>query len=173
MLVLPANAPPLPVTFLSHETAPAYWLIDIVWFVLADGEATGGAYSVMEQWMRRGSGPPVLHVHSIDGWFYVLDGEMEMTVGGTTANAKGGDSVYIPHGTPHRFRVTSEVCRALNGYAPAGFERVIVGSAKPADRRELPPPMYPPDAATVGKIFNNYRTSEAAEPRSIARRLGE
>lgn len=171
MLILPPGAP-APPTLLSRETAPAYWFIDIVWFVLADGEATGGAYSVMEQWMRKGSGPPVLHVHSIDEWFYILDGELEMTVGDRTVAAKGGDSVYIPRGTPHRFTVTSEVCRALNGYAPAGFERVITGLAKPAERRELPPPMDPPDAATAAKIFNNYWTSEADEPWSVRGRGG-
>jgi hypothetical protein len=52
--------------------------------------------------------------------------------------------LWIPRGTVHRFfKVTSPLCRALNGYTPAGFEQVIIGLAKPAERRELPPPMDP------------------------------
>ncbi len=154
----------------NRETAPAFWMIDILWVLLVDGNDTNGAYSVIEQWMRKGSGPPVLHAHSIDEWFYVLDGELEMTVGDKTLTAGAGRSVYIPRGTAHKFVVTSDVCRALNGYAPAGFERVITGLAKPALRRELPPPMDPPDEATVRKIFNNYWTAEVEDPWAVARK---
>lgn len=160
MLHLPPHAaqPPL---LRSRDDAPAYWFIDIVWYVLAHGDDTGGAYSVMEQWMRRGSGPPVVHTHSIDEWFYVIEGTMEMEVAGKTLTAGPGASVWIPRGTPHRFKVTSEVAKALNGYTPAGFEQVIIGLAKTAERRELPPPMDPPDAATAGRIFNNYWTCQS------------
>jgi hypothetical protein len=83
--------------------------------------------------------------------------------------ATGGAAVYIPRGTAHRFTVTSDICRALNAYAPAGFEQVITAPARPAERRELPPPMDPPDAATVGRIFNNYWTAEADEPWALGR----
>jgi hypothetical protein len=31
--------------------------------------------------MRQGSGPPILHVHPIDEWFYVMEGEMTVEVG--------------------------------------------------------------------------------------------
>ena len=55
----------------NRETAPAYWMLDLLWLVLVDGHETGGAFSVMEQWMRQGSGPPIPHIHPIDEWFYV------------------------------------------------------------------------------------------------------
>jgi hypothetical protein len=38
---------------------------------------------------------------------------------------------------------------------------VIVGLARPAVRRELPPPMDPPDQTSIGKLFNNYWRTEA------------
>jgi hypothetical protein len=47
----------------NRETAPAYWMLDLLWLVLVDGHETGGAFSVMEQWMRQGSGPPIPHIH--------------------------------------------------------------------------------------------------------------
>jgi hypothetical protein len=52
----------------NRETAPAYWMLDLLWLVLIDGHETGGAFSVMEQWMRQGSGPPVPHIRPIDEW---------------------------------------------------------------------------------------------------------
>ena len=42
----------------DRDTAPAYWMLDLLWLVLADGRETGGAYSVMEQLMPQSSGPP-------------------------------------------------------------------------------------------------------------------
>jgi quercetin dioxygenase-like cupin family protein len=153
----------------NRETAPAYWMLDVLWLVLVDGRDTDGAYSVMEQWMRQGSGPPVPHIHSIDEWFYVLEGEMTAEVGGEKVIGCAGDSLWIPRGTVHRFTVTSRTCRALNGYAPAGFEQVIIGLAKPAERRELPPPMDPPDQVTVDKVFNNYWSAEARDHWALSR----
>ena len=147
----------------NWENARAYWMLDLLWLVLIDGHETGGAFSVMEQWMRRDSGPRVPHVHPIDEWFYVLEGEMTAEVGGQTIIGRAGHSVWIPRGTVHRFTVTSPVCRALNGYTPAGFEQVIIGLAKPAERRELPPPMDPPDQITIDKVFNNYWSAEAQD----------
>ena len=110
----------------NRETAPAYWMLDLLWLVLVDGHETGGAFSVMEQWMRQGSGPPIPHIHPIDEWFYVMEGEMTVELGDQTIIGRAGDSLWIPRGTVHRFKVTSPLCRALNGYTPAGFEQAII-----------------------------------------------
>jgi len=153
----------------NRETAPAYWMLDLLWLVLVDGRETGGAFSVMEQWMRQGSGPPILHVHSIDEWFYVMEGEMTVELGDQTIIGHAGESLWIPRGTAHRFKVTSPVCRALNGYTPAGFEQVIIGLAKPAERRELLPLMDPPDQITIDKVFNNYWCAEVRDGWALSR----
>ena len=70
---------------------------------------------------------------------------------------------------PHLFTVTSQLCRALNGYTPAGFEQVIIGLATPAERRELPPPMGKPDQVTIDKVFNNYWCAEGKDDWSLSR----
>ena len=147
----------------SWETSPAYWMYDIVWVVLADGDQTGGAFSVIEQRMRGGSGALVPHVHNFnDEWFHVLGGTMDMTVGGKSIAAKPGDSLWVPRGTVHSFKVTSDECHVMNGYTPAGFEQIIKSLARPAERRELPPSDLPkPDERTLRLIFNNYWTCEA------------
>ena len=53
---------------------------------------------------------------------------------GLPLSGRAGNFVWIPRGTVHLFTVTSQLCRALNGYTPAGFEQVIIGLADPAER---------------------------------------
>jgi mannose-6-phosphate isomerase-like protein (cupin superfamily) len=145
----------------NRDTAPAYWFVDVLWVILVDGEQSGGRYSLMEQWMRKGAGPP-LHVHGFsDEHFYVLDGQMEMQVGEKRMTAGAGQSVWIPRRTPHGFKVTSEICHALNSYTPAGFEQAVKGLAKPAERREIPPPMH--DGHLIHKLQSNYWVAEAED----------
>ena len=157
------NLPPMPALMTGRDTAPAFWMIDILWVPLVECHATGGAFSVIEQWMRKGSGAFVPHVHATcDEWFYVIEGALDMTVGSETKAAKAGESVWIPRGVVHHFKVTSDVGHVLNGYTPGGFEQVIKGLASPAAKRELPPSDFPrPDARTVELIFNNYWTAAA------------
>lgn len=40
------------------------------------------------------------HAHNAQ-WGMVIDGEMELTIGGITKTYKKGDSYYIPDGVPH------------------------------------------------------------------------
>ena len=47
----------------SNTAAPAYWLVDVLWIVLADGRDTGGRFSMMEQLLPQGSGPGP-HTHT-------------------------------------------------------------------------------------------------------------
>jgi hypothetical protein len=56
----------------STEDAPARWLLDALWVVLASGEGTNGEYSVIEQYMPVGSGP-IPHIHRTRTRVYVSD----------------------------------------------------------------------------------------------------
>ena len=56
----PSPLPPIPgsVPFIGNAgTAPAFWVADVLWMVLADGRDTGGRFSMMEQVLPKGSGP--------------------------------------------------------------------------------------------------------------------
>ena len=120
-------------------TAPAYWLVDVLWIVLADGRDTGGRFSMMEQLLPKGSGPgPHKHTWS-DETFYMLDGEITLLIGDEIRTARTGDFVVVPRNTRHAFRVDSETVRFLNGYTPASMEALIVEMARPAPERVLPP----------------------------------
>ena len=108
------------VSFLSgRDTAPAYWMYNILWVPLIQGHQTGGSFSVIEQWMRKDSGALVPHVHNFcDEWFHMIDGTIEFTVSAEKLPAKAGENVWVARGTVHSFVVTSDVCHVLNGYTP-------------------------------------------------------
>ena len=153
----------------TSKDSPAYWLVDVLWVVHATGEQTQGSYSMIEQWMPLGSGPPP-HVHPYeDESFWVIDGEMTVEVGGKTLVLGPGSLGHVPRNTVHSFKVTSKaVCRILNYYTPAGFEQCIIGSARPAERRELPPPgLDPLDSPQVARFFANYWVAQATIPWAI------
>jgi len=135
------------------EEGTAYWMVDILWVVLATGEQTGGEYSLMWQLCPKGSGPGP-HYHDQDEQFFIEDGEITYLANGEKLEARSGSFVLVPRGTVHSFRVDSETATFLNSYTPAGFERTITELAEPARAREIPPsdrPAIPAgfDAATA------------------------
>jgi quercetin dioxygenase-like cupin family protein len=103
---LPAIAGSMP--FIHNvDTAPAYWWLDILWVVLADGNDTGGRYSLMHETLPRGSGaPPRKHTWS-DEHFYMLDGEVTFLVGEDMHTGRMGDFVFVPRNTRHAFVSTA------------------------------------------------------------------
>lgn len=142
----------------NKDDAPAYWFYGTLWVILADIHQTGGSFSVIEQWMRAGVGPP-LHVHNVDEWFFVFSGTMDMQLGEHQVTATAGDSIWIPRGTDHAFKTTQET-HVLNGYAPGGVEQIIAGLGMPAERRELPPEdLELPNSDAFGRLLDNYWSS--------------
>ncbi len=123
---------------LNRDRAPAYWEVDILWLLLADGKQTGGAFSQLEQLCPKDSGPPP-HMHTQTENFYIMDGEITFLVDGKMLVGKKGSFVTVPPGTEHSFRVDSETALIMNTYVPAGFEIVISELGEPAPERVLPP----------------------------------
>ena len=121
------------------DSAPAYWWLDDLWIVLADGKDTGGRFSMMLELLPKDSGPgPHKHTWS-DETFYILDGEIAFLVGDEIKTGRTGDFLMVPRNTRHAFRVDSETARFLNGYTPASLEAALVEFATPATERVLPP----------------------------------
>lgn len=128
----------------------ALWFLGVLATVKSSAETTGGAVAVIEHLAPRGSGSP-LHVHSReDEWFYVIEGELTLWIGGETISAPAGSFVFGPKGIPHTFIVNSEEARFLLVTNPAGFEGFMRVVGEPAPRLEIPPPATePPDVAAL------------------------
>jgi len=128
----------------------ALWFLGVLATIKSSAETSGGAVAVIEHLAPRGAGSP-LHVHGReDEWFYVIEGELTLWVGGETIVAPAGSFVFGPKGVPHTFTVSSEQARFLLVTEPAGFERFMRQVGEPAQRLEIPPPATePPDVAAL------------------------
>ena len=149
------------------DEAPAYWWLDILWVILVKGEGTRGRYSLMYEWLPKGSSAsPHKHTWS-DEHFYVTQGELTFLVGDEIRKGHAGDFVFVPRNTRHAFRVDSETAEFLNGYTPAGLELAVVEMGMPAPSRTIPPKgaTTPPTITPV--LMRRYGMDSGALPNCI------
>jgi quercetin dioxygenase-like cupin family protein len=92
---------------------------------------TGGALSVVDSLNPVGSGPP-RHVHEQeDETFVILVGEYEFWMEGQTIPKKAGETVFVPRGREHTFRVVgARPSRHLTIHTPGGFETFFAEMAQ-------------------------------------------
>ncbi|MBJ7328951.1 MAG: cupin domain-containing protein [Solirubrobacteraceae bacterium] len=108
--------------------------------VLVDGEATGGAFCLIEDEPPAGwSLPPHSHVRESET-IYVVDGQFSVEVGTEEILSGPGDVIHIPAGVTHSARTLGdEPGRRLITFAPAGIEAFFreVGEREPATEHDL------------------------------------
>ena len=87
--------------------------------MLCEARETGGAWSLFEEEVPFGMGPPP-HRHDWDEAYYILEGAVEFTIDGQPVTSNRGDFNYLPRGTVHGFKGASEAtARVLIFAAPA------------------------------------------------------
>jgi quercetin dioxygenase-like cupin family protein len=134
------DAPKIAPIALTADEGEALWFIGSLTTIKASSQSTAGRVAVIEHLSPRGSGSP-LHVHHReDEWFYVMQGELTLWVGGQLMNAPAGSFVYGPRDTPHTYTVNSDTARFLVVTEPAGFDNFVRALAQPAAKRVIPPP---------------------------------
>jgi len=136
----------------------AIWMAGDTYTLKATAESTGGSLALLEASIPPGCGPPP-HTHGReDEAFYVLAGTLEMSAGADTFLARPGDFVFMPRGTPHRFKNTGvDAARALILFTPAGFERFFEQAGAAARPGEQAPPPDDDQLARVVAIASRHR----------------
>ena len=88
------------------------------------GEQTGGAIALMEFRIEPGYPVPPPHIHEReDEITYLIDGALDITIGGETCSLQAGESAFKPRGIPHAFAIAGDrPARFLEMITPAGFE---------------------------------------------------
>jgi quercetin dioxygenase-like cupin family protein len=87
--------------------------------MLCEARETGGAWSLFEEEVPMGMGPPP-HRHDWDEAYYILDGEVEFEIDGQPVRSTAGDFNYLPRNTVHGFKgVSAAPARVLIFAAPA------------------------------------------------------
>lgn len=151
----------------SADTAPGYWMIGVLWRVLATGVQTGNSMCLLDQICSKGSGPP-RHVHPQEEGLYVAVGAVTFNVGGTEIVAGAGSLVTVPRHTEHSF-IVDEQAVLINFYLPAGFDLWLMGSAVPAQRNDVPPPDTPmPPYQLTKQLSDDYGGLPLTEERTTS-----
>jgi hypothetical protein len=73
---------------------------------LCDSRETDGAWSLFEEEIPLGMGPPP-HRHNWDEAYYVLDGEVDFEIDGKPLAIRAGDFARLPANTIHGFKGAS------------------------------------------------------------------
>ena len=98
---------------------PALNILGMPLRMLCEATETGGAWSLFEEEVPLGMGPPP-HRHDWDEAYYILEGEVEFEVDGKSVKSAKGDFNYLPRNTVHGFKGASDSpARVLIFAAPA------------------------------------------------------
>jgi quercetin dioxygenase-like cupin family protein len=119
---------------------------------MVEGEATGGAFSLVEHPLPpRALGAP-LHTHANeDEYSYVLEGRVGVQLGDEELEAGPGELVFKPRGVPHAFwNAGDEPAVVLETISPGGFEQYF------ADLAPLLAHPGPPDFAALAAVQARY-----------------
>ena len=108
--------------------------------LLEPGRAPGFAIFVNE-FPGLGGGPPAHHHDAYDEAFYVMEGEMEFCVDGSTALVPAGSLAFVARGATHAFRNPSpEPARMLVVTTPEAIDLILrmpEGARSPEAQRAL------------------------------------
>lgn len=106
------------ITIKAGERAPLS-VLGMPLTMLCEARETGGAWSLFEEEVPLGMGPPA-HCHDWDEAYYILDGEVDFEINGQPVRSSRGDFNYLPRNTVHGFKGASgEPARILIFAAPA------------------------------------------------------
>src|SRR5262245_38365694 len=140
--------------------------------VCLSGADSGGAYCLLEVGLAPGMSVP-RHTHTReDEAYFVLVGELEVTVGDEVFILRPGDSIMAPRDIPHQLRNSGDAeNHYLLVFSPSGFEEFLRVTAVPApDNAAAPikPPAIPVQnvhelATGFGILFEGDGPSKAGE----------
>lgn len=98
--------------------------------LIVSDEDTNGTFAIGE--FRGVAGAwTVPHIHErMEESFYVLEGTFVFGVGGREVQAKQGDFLMVPRGTPHVMRAGPNGGALLTLFTPAGLEKMFMELAR-------------------------------------------
>ncbi|SDD83662.1 cupin domain-containing protein [Niabella drilacis] len=113
-------------------------------------EQTGDALALLELTLPKGAEPPP-HIHTReDEAFYVLDGEISVTVGERVSLLKRGDALFAPRNVPHSFKILTEQATLMNLITPGNLWNYFIEFSEPLP--EMPAAVAAPGAPPVAQM---------------------
>ena len=96
----------------------------------ADGDETGGGYSISEWWLEPHTKGPGPHAHPEDDVFVVIEGTMSLLVGSEWTHATTGSFVLVPGGVTHDFENRGDVKAGILNFKTGTFEAELPAIAE-------------------------------------------
>ena len=147
--------------FARGRTGRVRWM-GSTYSVTLRGEPALGTPGVFESEVPAGEGPPIHIHHDADEIIHVIDGRFELFLDGEMIPRRPGDTVLVPRGVPHSFRVTgSRPGRLLVMMTPGGFEGFFLEVAE----RDL---RIPEHMEAIGETASRYGLEFTGPPLSAA-----
>lgn len=131
------------------------WFMNAYLKIILSKADSAAGISIIEHKMLEGFGPP-LHVHSHeDESFYILEGRFRFRLGDEVIEREAGQSLHVPGGTAHTFRVLSPIGRFLT-VSNGAFEDMVIEASVPATFADIPEqaPFTPEDQNRLGMLCN-------------------
>lgn len=125
---------------------------------------TGNALALLELTLPRGAEPP-MHIHSNeDEAFYVLDGEISVTVADHTTTLKQGEALFAPRNIPHAFKILTPKAALMNLITPGALWNYFMEFSEPLSAllETVAAPVAPPAErmkAMLDTITNVYKVN--------------
>jgi quercetin dioxygenase-like cupin family protein len=135
----------------------ARWWFGMLAEIKATTADTGGQFTLVEVTCPPGY-QGVRHIHhNEDEGFWLLDGLLDLEVGGNHTKMQAGDYAFGPRDIPHGFSAGDKGARVLFILTPGGFENLIMASSEPAKTRTTPPHSDEmPDFARLQAIVKQF-----------------
>ena len=125
-----SRMPKIP-TFLHVDEAPVAKAPNRSYNWLLTSEQSGGSIVIHVLTLEPGFAATEHHHPAEEEFFFVLEGELEMTIGNKTAIAGPGTFAYAPPHCTHAFRPHGDAtCRVLHWNSPGGHERLGVANQR-------------------------------------------
>lgn len=142
---------------LTRNDGAIEWL-GVLYKTLLSPDETGGAMSIVDSLSPVGSGPPRHIHHNEDESFVILTGQCKFWLEGDERIASAGESVFVPRGASHTFKVIGDTpCRHLVILTPGGFEGFFAEMAEGQFA-------IPEDMAAVETSAQRYNMSFTGPP---------
>ena len=126
---------------IKHQPRSKRFYFDVgLGSVCLSGTDTGGAYCLLEVSLAPGMAVP-RHTHTReDEVYFILAGELEVTLAERTFVLRPGDTLLAPRDIPHKLRNSgNSTNHYLLVFSPSGFEELIMATAVPAPDNAVAP----------------------------------
>lgn len=167
-----SRLPKIPM-LLRPDEAPASTAANRSYNWLLTSEQSGGSIVLHVLTVEPGFWAREHHHPAEEEFFFVLEGELEVTIGNRTVIGGPGTFAYAPPGCTHAFRpYGGKPCKLLHWNSPGGHERLAVAQKRLAQEGRNGPELQRKVMEDHDYVFHDAKRYERAAEEAAGARQG-